>query len=69
MEQNIYYQFNNRGDVIALTDASGQIVVKYDYDTWGNMSILSDTTPDHAFTLLGSRGFVILEYTSFVLCQ
>ena len=33
-------------DVIALTDASGQIVVKYDYDTWGNVTVVEgDTDP------------------------
>ncbi|MFZ3591856.1 hypothetical protein ACOI1C_22255, partial [Bacillus sp. DJP31] len=29
-----YYQFNARGDVIAITDAAGNIKATYDYDGW-----------------------------------
>ncbi|MFZ3591871.1 RHS repeat-associated core domain-containing protein, partial [Bacillus sp. DJP31] len=32
-----YYQFNARGDVIAITDAAGNIKATYDYDEWGNV--------------------------------
>lgn len=31
-----YYHYNPHGDVIAMTDDSGVIVVKYTYDAWGN---------------------------------
>ncbi|WP_461611878.1 DNRLRE domain-containing protein [Cytobacillus kochii] len=31
-----YYHYNPRGDVIALTDKSGDIIAKYSYDNWGN---------------------------------
>jgi RHS repeat-associated protein len=48
---NYYYQFNNRGDTVALTDPAGNIVAKYDYDTWGNVTILSDTSPEGVATL------------------
>ncbi|MBS7428579.1 MULTISPECIES: RHS repeat domain-containing protein [unclassified Virgibacillus] len=30
------YHYNPRGDVIALTDQSGQVVASYEYDSWGN---------------------------------
>ncbi|GIN88534.1 tRNA nuclease WapA [Heyndrickxia sporothermodurans] len=31
-----YYHYNPRGDVIALTDKSGNVVATYSYDSWGN---------------------------------
>ncbi|MEH7093105.1 RHS repeat-associated core domain-containing protein, partial [Priestia megaterium] len=31
-----YYHYNSHGDVVALTDKNGEIVVKYSYDAWGN---------------------------------
>ncbi|MBT2719071.1 DNRLRE domain-containing protein [Bacillus sp. ISL-57] len=31
-----YYHYNPRGDVVALTDKSGNIVASYSYDNWGN---------------------------------
>ncbi|MDF2788861.1 MAG: hypothetical protein K0S80_1959 [Neobacillus sp.] len=43
-EVNYYYQFNNRGDVIALTNSAGSIVARYEYDPWGNVTISKDTT-------------------------
>jgi RHS repeat-associated protein len=33
-----YYLYNGHGDVIALTDESGNIVNSYDYDEWGNVT-------------------------------
>jgi RHS repeat-associated protein len=36
-----YYHVNGHGDVVALTDASGNVVAQYQYDAWGN--ILSKT--------------------------
>ena len=32
-----YYVYNLQGDVEAITDASGAIVAKYGYDTWGEV--------------------------------
>lgn len=32
-----YYHENGRGDVVALTDASGTTVGQYSYDAWGNI--------------------------------
>ena len=31
-----YYHYNPHGDVIAMTDDSGNVVVNYTYDGWGN---------------------------------
>ncbi|WP_082050365.1 RHS repeat-associated core domain-containing protein [Risungbinella massiliensis] len=47
-----YYQFNGRGDVIAITDPVGNVVVTYDYDEWGN---ITQITGDQA--LAGANPF------------
>jgi len=31
-----FYHYNAHGDVIALTDVSGNVVASYEYDAWGN---------------------------------
>jgi RHS repeat-associated protein len=35
--QKFFYHSNAHGDIIALTDASGQKVASYEYDAWGNV--------------------------------
>ncbi len=32
-----FYHYNAHGDVIALTDAQGNVVARYEYDTWGQL--------------------------------
>ncbi|AST06222.1 hypothetical protein AF2641_04685 [Anoxybacillus flavithermus] len=32
-----FYHYNAHGDVIALTDAQGNVVARYEYDTWGKL--------------------------------
>ncbi|WP_236546463.1 RHS repeat-associated core domain-containing protein [Anoxybacillus sp. PDR2] len=32
-----FYHYNAHGDVIALTDAQGNVVARYEYDTWGQI--------------------------------
>ena len=42
---NTYYYLRNlQGDVIGIYDTSGNLVVKYNYDSWGNCTIASGTT-------------------------
>ncbi|MEY9867603.1 RHS repeat-associated protein [Peribacillus sp. B2I2] len=36
-----YYQFNARGDVIALTDKAGSTKATYEYDEWGNVTAIT----------------------------
>lgn len=38
-----YYQLNGHGDVVKLTDASGNVVAQYQYDAWGNIISQSGT--------------------------
>ena len=37
-----FYRKNAQGDIIALVDRSGNVVVKYVYDTWGNHKIFDN---------------------------
>lgn len=36
-QSNSHHVKNMQGDVVALADTSGQMVVQYTYDAWGNM--------------------------------
>ena len=38
-----YYILNGQGDVIAITDASGNVVTEYTYDPWGNILSVTGT--------------------------
>jgi len=66
-----YYITNIQGDIVAITNSSGSIVVRYTYDAWGN--ILS-TTGSMATTLgmhnpLRYRGYVYDQETSLYYLQ
>ena len=39
---NYYYLKNGQGDVVAILDASGNIVAKYAYDAWGKLLSVTD---------------------------
>ena len=47
-----YYLYNGHGDVIQITDSSGNIVNSYDYDVWGNF-LKKEETIDNPFTYFG----------------
>ncbi|WP_195571467.1 RHS repeat domain-containing protein [Paenibacillus sp. 1001270B_150601_E10] len=36
--QGGYYQYNGHGDVIQITDKSGNVINSYEYDIWGNVT-------------------------------
>ena len=40
-----WYEVDGRGDVIALTDATGNTVDRYTYDLWGKLVSSSDPVP------------------------
>lgn len=40
---NYLYRKNIQGDITHIIDLSGNIVVKYAYDAWGNYAVLKDT--------------------------
>ena len=39
-----YYIFNAQGDVVGIIDANGAYVANYDYDAWGNILSITDST-------------------------
>jgi len=41
---NYYYLKNGQDDVVAILNASGNIVAKYAYDAWGNLLSVTDAT-------------------------
>ena len=42
--ENYYFRKNFRNDVLAILNASGEVVVEYSYDPWGNILQMNDTT-------------------------
>ena len=48
--QNQWFLFNARGDVIALTDAAGNVIREDRYDAFGNEQTQTLTTPTHGVT-------------------
>ncbi|ALZ64714.1 tRNA(Glu)-specific nuclease WapA precursor (plasmid) [Bacillus cereus] len=55
--QTLFYHYNPRGDVIAMTDQNGQIVANYEYDAWGNV-LKSDTKGIAAENPFGYAGYM-----------
>lgn len=52
-----YYETNLQGDVVGITDTSGNSVVRYAYDAWGNVQIITN----HQIAMLNPllyRGYV-----------
>jgi len=59
-----YYTYtDNQGSLIALTDASGNVVRKYAYDPWGARRNASDwTQKDNGSNLITNRGYTGHEH-------
>jgi len=59
-----YYTYtDNQGSLIALTDASGNVVRKYAYDPWGARRNASDwTQKDNGSNLIVNRGYTGHEH-------
>ena len=41
-----FYVKNIQGDVVAILDSSGDVIVEYKYDTWGNVLEISGSLKD-----------------------
>lgn len=41
-----WYVYNAHGDVANLVDATGAVVATYAYDTWGNLTSVSESIPN-----------------------
>ena len=61
---SLYYTYtDNQGSLIALTDASGNVVRKYAYDPWGARRNASDwTQKDNGNNLIVNRGYTGHEH-------
>ncbi len=55
--QTLFYHYNPRGDVVAMTDQNGQVVANYEYDTWGNV-LKSEATGTAADNPFGYAGYM-----------
>ncbi|QWH13740.1 type IV secretion protein Rhs [Bacillus mycoides] len=53
--QTLYYHYNPRGDVVAMTDQNREVVATYEYDAWGNVvkSEAKGIAADNAFGYAG----------------
>ena len=51
--QTYYYHLAARGDVLALTNSSGQVVARYSYDPWGATISASGPLADQPFRYAG----------------
>lgn len=56
-EQTLYYHYNPHGDVIAMTDQSGNVVANYQYDVWGKV-LKSETQGIAAENPFGYAGYM-----------
>ncbi|EOQ04467.1 RHS repeat domain-containing protein, partial [Bacillus cereus] len=55
--QTVVYHYSPRGDVVAMTDANGQVVANYEYDAWGNV-LKSDAKGIAADNPFGYAGYM-----------
>jgi YD repeat-containing protein len=60
-----FYHYNAHGDVIALTDAQGNVVARYEYDTWGQLPSQSGEMADE--NLYRYAGYQYDEETGLLL--
>ena len=44
--EEYYYMFNAQGDVVALVDGTGKVVVEYSYDAWGQPLTITGSMKD-----------------------
>ncbi len=43
-DKDYYYQKNLQGDIIGIYNAAGELVVTYEYDAWGNLTNMEDSS-------------------------
>ncbi|WP_096478389.1 aureocin A53 family class IId bacteriocin [Bacillus anthracis] len=55
--QTLYYHYNPRGDVVAMTNQDKEVVATYEYDAWGNV-LTSDTKGIAADNPFGYAGYM-----------
>ena len=50
-ETPYFFQKNQQGDIIAITDNTGKEVARYSYDAWGVCTVVNDTTASGIATI------------------
>ncbi|MGC8295982.1 RHS repeat-associated core domain-containing protein, partial [Bacillus paranthracis] len=55
--QTLYYHYNPRGDVVAMTNQDKEVVATYEYDSWGNV-LKSDVKGVAADNPFGYAGYM-----------
>ncbi|WP_270608181.1 RHS repeat-associated core domain-containing protein, partial [Bacillus mobilis] len=55
--QTLYYHYNPRGDVVAMTNQDKEVVATYEYDSWGNV-LKSDAKGIAADNPFGYAGYM-----------
>lgn len=55
--QTLYYHYNPRGDVVAMTNQDKEVVATYEYDSWGNV-LKSDAKGIAAENPFGYAGYM-----------
>lgn len=65
-DQSVYYHYNSRGDVIAMTDQNREVVATYEYAAWGNVlkSEAKGIAADNPFGYKEKIWINILKYTN-----
>lgn len=51
--QTYYYHADGLGSIIAITDSLGRVVQKYEYDSFGNITYIQDTSFVQPYTYTG----------------
>ena len=66
-----YVATNLAGDVLAFVDGDGDVVAEYEYDAWGNCTIIDDDTSVDIATLnpIRYRGYYLDSETGFYYLQ
>ncbi|MHB8125898.1 MAG: RHS repeat-associated core domain-containing protein [Desulfitobacteriaceae bacterium] len=60
--QTYNYHYNGHGDVVSLTNSSGNVVTTYEYDVWGKVTAKTGTV-DTPFGYAGQYGYVFDKET------
>jgi len=68
---NYYYLVNLQGDIVAIANSSGTLVVNYTYDAWGNRLSVTGSMSSTLGTLnpLRYRGYVYDQETNLYYLQ
>jgi len=69
--EQFFYLRNLQGDVVAIHNAAGEVIVRYTYDAWGNLLTCEDTSGYNIGEInpIRYRGYYWDTETGFYYCQ